>query len=110
MPQQLTERQNEIVDAALRLIAENGMGNLTIRRLSRALNVTDAALYYHFRDKLEIVQALVGRFTEDTPISKAHCHRTAGTLIMADGRLALTQPGSDRMYPLTPAPPDENDP
>ncbi|MBQ6353267.1 MAG: TetR/AcrR family transcriptional regulator [Lentisphaeria bacterium] len=62
MPQQLTERQNEIVDAALRLIAENGMGNLTIRRLSRALNVTDAALYYHFRDKLEIVQALVGRF------------------------------------------------
>ena len=62
-------------------------------------NKSDAAL-----------QALVGRFTEDTPISKAHCHRTAGTLIMADGRLALTQPGSDRMYPLTPAPPDENDP
>jgi AcrR family transcriptional regulator len=38
------------------------MGNLTIRHLSRRLNVTDAALYYHFHDKLEIIQALVSRF------------------------------------------------
>jgi len=65
MQKKLTDRQNEIIDAALRLIAENGMGNLTIRNLSRALNVTDAALYYHFHDKLEIVQALVGRFEAD---------------------------------------------
>ena len=57
MEKKLTKRQNEIVDAALHLIAENGMGNLTIRHLSRRLNVTDAALYYHFHDKLEIIQA-----------------------------------------------------
>ena len=62
MKKELTARQNEIVDVALRLIAEKGIRNLTIRRLSQALNVTDAALYYHFRDKVEIVQALVGRF------------------------------------------------
>lgn len=62
MEKKLTKRQNEIVDAALHLIAENGMGNLTIRHLSRRLNVTDAALYYHFHDKLEIIQALVSRF------------------------------------------------
>ena len=62
MEKKLTKRQNEIVDAALHLIAEKGMGNLTIRHLSRRLNVTDAALYYHFHDKLEIIQALVSRF------------------------------------------------
>ena len=62
MKKELTARQNEIVEVALRLIAEKGMRNLTIRRLSQALGVTDAALYYHFRDKVEIVQALVGRF------------------------------------------------
>ena len=62
MEKKLTKRQNEIVDAALHLIAEKGMGNLTIRHLSQALNITDAALYYHFHDKLEIIQALVSRF------------------------------------------------
>lgn len=62
MEKKLTKRQNEIVDAALHLIAEKGMSNFTIRHLSQALNITDAALYYHFQDKLEIVQALVSRF------------------------------------------------
>lgn len=62
MEKKLTKRQNEIVDAALHLIAEKGMSNFTIRHLSRRLNVTDAALYYHFHDKLEIIQALVSRF------------------------------------------------
>ena len=65
MKKKLTDRQNEIVDAALRLIAEKGMSNFTIRHLSQALNITDAALYYHFHDKLEIVQALVSRFESD---------------------------------------------
>lgn len=62
MEKKLTKRQNEIVDAALHLIAEKGMSNFTIRHLSQALNITDAALYYHFQDKLEIIQALVSRF------------------------------------------------
>lgn len=62
MEKKLTKRQNEIVDAALHLIAEKGMSNFTIRHLSQALNITDAALYYHFHDKLEIIQALVSRF------------------------------------------------
>ena len=65
MGKKLTDRQNEIVDAALHLIAEKGMSNFTIRHLSQALNITDAALYYHFHDKLEIVQALVSRFEAD---------------------------------------------
>ena len=34
MKKELTARQNEIVDAALRLIAEKGMRNLTIRHLT----------------------------------------------------------------------------
>ena len=65
MKKKLTDRQNEIVDAALHLIAKKGMSNFTIRHLSQALNITDAALYYHFHDKLEIVQALVSRFESD---------------------------------------------
>ena len=62
MKKDQTRRQNEILDAALHLIAERGIGNLTIRHLSQAMHITDAGLYYYFPDKLAIIQALVSRF------------------------------------------------
>ena len=62
MKKDQSKRQNEILDAALHLIAEKGIRNLTIRHLSQAMHVTDAALYYYFQDKLAIIQALVSRF------------------------------------------------
>ncbi len=61
----LTSRQAEIVDAALKLIAEQGIQHLTIRNLSTAIGVTEAALYRHFPGKTEIIQAMVSRFEED---------------------------------------------
>ena len=61
----LTPRQAEIVDAALKLIAEQGIRHLTIRNLSTAIGVTEAALYRHFPGKTEIIQAMVSRFEED---------------------------------------------
>ena len=61
----LTRRQAEIVDAALKLIAEQGIQHLTIRNLSAAIGVTEAALYRLFPGKTEIIQAMVSRFEED---------------------------------------------
>ena len=61
----LTSRQAEIVDAALKLIAEQGIQHLTIRNLSTAIGVTEAALYRHFPGKTEIIQTMVSRFEED---------------------------------------------
>ena len=65
MTKTLTPRQAEIVDAALKLIAEQGIQHLTIRNLSTAIGVTEAALYRHFPGKTEIIQAMVSRFEED---------------------------------------------
>ena len=65
MTKTLTPRQAEIVDAALKLIAEQGIRHLTIRNLSTAIGVTEAALYRHFPGKTEIIQAMVSRFEED---------------------------------------------
>jgi AcrR family transcriptional regulator len=62
MKKNQSKRQNEILDAALHLIAEKGIRNLTIRHLSQAMHITDAGLYYYFQDKLAIIQALVSRF------------------------------------------------
>ncbi len=60
----LTGRQQEITGAALQLIAEAGIQNLTIRNLAKAVGVTEAAVYRHFAGKNEIIRALILRFEE----------------------------------------------
>lgn len=60
----LTERQKKITKAALELIAERGIQHLTIRNLSKAVGVTEAAIYRHFSGKNEIIRALIVRFEE----------------------------------------------
>ena len=68
------KRQNEILDTALHLIAEKGIRNLTIRHLSQAMHITDAALYYYFQDKLAIIQALVSRFEGEADAVEDELH------------------------------------
>ena len=69
-----SKRQNEILDAALHLIAEKGIRNLTIRHLSQAMHITDAGLYYYFQDKLAIIQALVSRFEGEADAVEGYLH------------------------------------
>ncbi|MBO7741974.1 MAG: TetR/AcrR family transcriptional regulator [Victivallales bacterium] len=64
----LSKRQCEIVDASLKLIAEKGIQQLTIRNISSAVGVTEAAIYRHFSGKTEIIQALVLRFEGDVNV------------------------------------------
>ena len=62
------ERKRQIIRAALRLIAEHGIGNLTIRNLSRSVGVTEAALYYYYPGKTEIVRDLIRGFNDGLKI------------------------------------------
>lgn len=62
-----TRRQNEIIDAALRLTAAGGLRRLTVKNLSAAIGVTEPAIYRHFRNKAEIVKALIQRFDSAVP-------------------------------------------
>ncbi|MEA4862663.1 MAG: TetR/AcrR family transcriptional regulator [Victivallaceae bacterium] len=59
---ELTKRQTEIIDAALRLTAEGGIQNLTIKNLAGALGITEPAIYRHFKNKSEIVKTMIGGF------------------------------------------------
>lgn len=58
----LSGRQREIVDAAIGIIAKQGVPALTTRSLAEALDVTEPALYRHFRDKADILLAILARF------------------------------------------------
>lgn len=56
-----TPRQEELLDIALDLAREVGLGGLTVRRLAERAGFTEAALYRHFPSKAALLQALMGR-------------------------------------------------
>ncbi len=54
-----TERQREIIRAAFSLIADNGIQDLTIKNLGKAIGVSEPAIYRHFASKSEILSGIV---------------------------------------------------
>ncbi len=59
-----TERQKEIVEAALELIAENGIQGLTIKNLAKKIGITEPAIYRHFESKIDILLSILNNFKE----------------------------------------------
>ena len=57
--------ETEIVDAALELIDEQGVGALTMRGLGRRLGIEGMALYTYFRSKAELLDAAAERILEE---------------------------------------------
>jgi len=60
-----TRKQKKIIDAAIELIAEKSIQQLTIKNLSKKLNVTEGALYRHFPSKLDILLGILGMFKNE---------------------------------------------
>jgi len=52
---ELTQRQMDIVKAAITIIANKGYEKLTTKNLAAEIGVTEAALYRHFKSKRELV-------------------------------------------------------
>jgi TetR/AcrR family transcriptional regulator, tetracycline repressor protein len=53
--------RSAVVDRALELADAEGVEALTIRRLAQELGVTPMALYWHFRNKEELIRGLADR-------------------------------------------------
>ena len=49
--------RTEIAKAALQMVDRDGVENLSMRRLAQELGVTTMAVYHHFENKAEILQA-----------------------------------------------------
>jgi len=56
--------RDTITDAALRLVADEGFGALTMRTLAQNLDVTVRALYRHVADRQEVVDLLAARIID----------------------------------------------
>jgi len=60
MPERVNRRDN-IVDAAAELFVQNGYDATSVRQIADVVGVTEAALYYHFKDgKRELLEAVIG--------------------------------------------------
>ncbi|MFI7635356.1 TetR/AcrR family transcriptional regulator [Nonomuraea sp. NPDC049400] len=57
----------DIVSAAHRIIDEEGVSGLTMRRLAREVGTTPMALYHHVQDKDELLQLLLDDYASGMP-------------------------------------------
>jgi len=60
----MTERQAEIIEKSIDLIAEKGIQGLTIKNLSKRIGISEPAIYRHFESKNEIILALLNTFND----------------------------------------------
>lgn len=63
-----TARRDEIVEAAIALAREKGLDALSMRSLAARLELTPMALYGYFRNKDDLLDAVVGRLLNQLPV------------------------------------------
>ena len=59
---ELTKRQQEIINVSIALIADKGIQSLTIKNISRAIGISEPAIYRHFENKFEILMTILESF------------------------------------------------
>ncbi|MFO7790606.1 MAG: TetR/AcrR family transcriptional regulator [Bacteroidales bacterium] len=62
----LTERQEEIIEAALELINAAGIQGLTIKNLSKKIGISEPAIYRHFDSKIHILTTVLEMLKKDS--------------------------------------------
>lgn len=59
-----SKRQQQIIESAIKIIAEKGVQNLTTKNLADEIGITEPALYRHFKNKLNIMESILIYFQE----------------------------------------------
>ncbi|MFA9389552.1 MAG: TetR/AcrR family transcriptional regulator [Prolixibacteraceae bacterium] len=58
----LSNRQLEIINVSLELIAEKGIQGLTIKNLAKKIGFSESAIYRHFDNKIQILIGVLNHF------------------------------------------------
>lgn len=59
------DRRRQIEEVAKRAFCRLGYSGASMRDIARELETTQAAVYYHFHSKEDILHSIISRFTED---------------------------------------------
>ena len=84
----LTDTKTRILDAALALFNERGTANVTTNHIAEALSMSPGNLYYHFRNKAEIVRALFARITAEWATNYTMPPGTMPNVLTMEGMVA----------------------
>lgn len=57
-------RQKEILEVAIKILAQEGIQNLTVKNISKSIGFTEAALYRHYDSKHKILLGILDLFEE----------------------------------------------
>ncbi len=77
----MTERQTEIIEKSINLIATKGIQGLTIKNLSKEIGISEPAIYRHFESKTDILLAMLNNFEEMSSFMDAAMNQVADTAI-----------------------------
>lgn len=77
-----------VADAAMNILADFGLGDLTMRRLARELGVQPSALYWHVADKQSLFVLLAARMAAEADTARKNVPHTASPSTTIDDLLA----------------------
>ncbi len=69
-----TDRQKQIIEVSINIIAEKGIQQLTIKNISGNLGISEPAIYRHFESKLDILLAIISNFKIDSQDAVKRIH------------------------------------
>jgi AcrR family transcriptional regulator len=95
-PEGLTAR--EIIEVTLGLARKAGFGQLSMRQIATQLGVTATALYYHFRDKNELLDQVAAHIMASlkAPDRALRWTERLRQVVLTQQRAMLTYPGLAR--------------
>jgi len=59
-----TQRQQDVINAAIKIIANQGYQALTTKNLAHSVGISEAALYRHFESKTELIHKILEYFQD----------------------------------------------
>ncbi|MFJ4253952.1 TetR family transcriptional regulator [Microbacterium sp. NPDC090003] len=85
----------DVVDAAMSVLAENGIAGLSMRRIADELDVQVSALYWHFPNKQALLAAVSARIVSGEPDAEPDAADLAGIATALRDRLLAHQDGAE---------------
>ena len=84
-------RQEEIILAALTLVANQGVKSMTIERIARIVGIVPSAIYRHFNNKSEILEAVLDMIGERIKNNAIEVYRENDDSLEAIRKLLMRQ-------------------